>query len=404
MVSKKRACRIVDNPGMRPAPGSLQWDIFCRVIDNFGDIGICWRLAADLAARGHRVRLWADDASALAWMAPGGCAGVQVLHWTTPLAAVDLDGLNDKPGDVLIEAFGCEIAPEFIATSARISCRSGLKPVWINLEYLSAEAYAERNHALPSTLSVAQGGPAAGWTKWFFYPGFTPKTGGLLREPDLAQRQAAFDRTAWLAALGIVWQGEKLLSLFCYEPPALAGLLRELADTGISDRPVRLLVAAGRAQRAVSSAALAMGLEAPKNSNEKGLYGSKYGGHLLSISYLALLTQADFDHLLWACDLNFVRGEDSVVRALWAGKPLVWQIYPQDDGVHHAKLDAFLDMLHAPPSLRAFHHRWNADTPTPEAGLADLPAWQKTADDALARLVAQDDLTTRLLQFVEKNR
>ncbi|MEO7887531.1 MAG: elongation factor P maturation arginine rhamnosyltransferase EarP, partial [Polaromonas sp.] len=45
---------------------SLQWDIFCKVIDNFGDIGVCWRLAADLASRGHKVRLWVDDASALA--------------------------------------------------------------------------------------------------------------------------------------------------------------------------------------------------------------------------------------------------------------------------------------------------------------------------------------------------
>ena len=392
---------------MRSAPGSLQWDIFCRVIDNFGDIGICWRLAADLAARGHQVRLWADDASALAWMAPGGCVGVQVLHWTTPLAAGDLGALNDQPGEVLIEAFGCDIAPEFIANSARIYCLNGLnglKPVWINLEYLSAEAHAERNHALPSTLSVAQGGPAAGWTKWFFYPGFSLKSGGLLREPGLAQRQAGFDRAAWLGNLGITLQGEALVSLFCYEPPALPGLLCEMADTGISGQPVRLLVAAGRAQRAVSSALATMGLATPENSDEKGILGSVYEGHMLSISYLPLLTQADFDHLLWSCDLNFVRGEDSVVRALWAGKPLVWQIYPQDDGVHRTKLDAFLDMQGAPPSLRAFHHRWNADTPTPAARLGDLPAWQKTADDARARLVAQDDLTTRLLQFVEKNR
>ena len=385
-------------------PAFLQWDIFCKVIDNFGDIGICWRLAADLAGRGHRVRLWADDASALAWMAPGGCQGVQVLSWTTPLAPSDLDALNDAPGDVLIEAFGCEIAPEFIASSARILCRSGIKPIWINLEYLSAEAYVERNHGLPSTLSVVQGGPAAGWTKWFFYPGFTPLSGGLLRESGLAQRQAAFDRSAWLGKLGIILQGEKLASLFCYEPAALPALLRELARVGINGQPVRLLVAAGRAQGAVSSAVAAMGLAVPENSDKKGVYGSKYGGKLLSISYLPLLAQADFDHLLWACDLNFVRGEDSVVRALWAGKPLVWQIYPQDDGVHLTKLDAFLDTLGAPPSLRAFHHRWNADTPTAAASLADLPAWQKTADEARARLVEQDDLTTRLLQFVEKTR
>ena len=389
---------------MPSTPSSLQWDIFCKVIDNFGDIGICWRLAADLAARGHRVRLWADDASALAWMAPGGCAGVQVLHWTTPLAAGDLNALDNHPSDVLIEAFGCDIAPEFIAASVGIYCHNGLKPVWINLEYLSAEAYAERSHALPSTLSVAQGGPAAGWTKWFFYPGFILKSGGLLREPDLPQRQAAFDRVAWLESLGITLQGQKLVSLFCYEPPALTGLLRELVDAGINGQPVHLLVAAGRAQRAVSSAAAAMGLKALKNSDEKGFCGSEYVGQMLLISYLPLLAQADFDHLFWACDLNFVRGEDSVVRALWAGKPLVWQIYPQDDGVHLAKLDAFLDMLDAPPSLRAFHHRWNADTPLPAAHLEDLSGWQKTADEARARLVAQDDLTTRLLQFVGKTR
>ena len=385
-------------------PAFLQWDIFCKVIDNFGDIGICWRLAADLAARGQRVRLWADDASALAWMAPDGCEAIQVLHWTTPLAAADLDAFNDAPGDVLIEAFGCDIAPEFIAASARIYCRSGLKPVWINLEYLSAEGYVERNHALPSTLSVAQGGPAAGWTKWFFYPGFTTLSGGLLREPGLAQRQAAFDRVAWLREQGIAWEGETLVSMFCYEPPALAELLRELADKGISGQPVRLLVAAGRAQGTVTSAMTSMGLAAPENSNEKGPCGISYGRHLLSISYLPLLTQSDFDHLLWACDLNFVRGEDSVVRALWAGKPLVWQIYPQDDGVHLAKLDVFLDMLGASPAQRAFHHHWNAGTPARTAPLADLPAWQKTTEEARSSLWAQDDLTTRLLHFVGKNR
>ncbi|MDB5931488.1 MAG: hypothetical protein JWR60_3195, partial [Polaromonas sp.] len=140
----------------------LQWDIFCKVIDNFGDIGICWRLAADLAARGHAVRLWADDASALAWMAPGGCAGVQVLPWQSPLA-LDAARLAGQPSDVLIEAFGCEVAPKFIAACADTACATGLKPLWINLEYLSAEPYVARCHALPSPVQV---GPAAGWLKW----------------------------------------------------------------------------------------------------------------------------------------------------------------------------------------------------------------------------------------------
>ncbi len=375
---------------------SLQWDIFCKVIDNFGDIGVCWRLAADLAARGQQVRLWADDVSALAWMAPAGCEGVRVLPWADPLN-LQAAGLEQHPCDVMIEAFGCQIATKFIAACAHSERAGGIKPVWINLEYLSAEPYVERCHALPSPV---QGGPASGWTRWFFYPGFTTATGGLLREPDLAGRQARFDRNAWLATRGIPWSGEKLVSLFCYEPPALAALLRQWSRRGLAGQPVRLLVAAGRAETAVKTIF----------SSEISLQPNNDGRKQLSISYLPLLTQYDYDHLLWACDLNFVRGEDSVVRALWAGKPFVWQIYPQHDDAHLAKLQAFLDRLAAPPSLRQFHAAWNPGAgPRPPGGdpilsPPDLPAWQSCASAARSRLMAADELSVRLLRFIEKNR
>ena len=380
----------------------LQWDIFCKVIDNFGDIGICWRLSADLAARGHHVRLWVDDASALAWMAPAASERVRVLPWPATLNPVDLRGLNTAPSQVMVEAFGCEIAPEFIADCARLTDTTDIKPIWINLEYLSAEPYAERNHALPSPVPS---GPAAGWKKWFFYPGFTAQTGGLLREPGLSERQAAFDREDWLRQQGIAWHGETLLSLFCYEPPALAALLRQLSDFGLAGQPVRIVVAAGRAERAVRSAVAVQNLQI---NDEIGSRRPDDGRSLLSISYLPLIAQADFDHLLWACDINFVRGEDSIVRALWAGKPFIWQLYPQDDGAHRAKLDAFLDVLDAPPSLRAFHHAWNSGEPLVASSApltaADLPAWQKTAGAARSRLMALDDLTSSLLKFAAKNR
>lgn len=376
-----------------------QWDIFCTVIDNFGDIGVCWRLACDLAARGHTVRLWVDDAAALGWMAPAGCEGVRVLPWPQGGKPLDLQaaGFAQNPPDVLVEAFGCEIAPEFIAACASGMRATGLKPVWINLEYLSAEAYVERYHAMPSPV---QSGPAAGWTKWFFYPGFSDQTGGLLREPGLQERQARFDRAGWLKAQGIPWRGETLASLFCYEPRALEALLAQFSRHGLQGNPVRLLVAAGRAAKAVRAIV----------EGQKGLQPIQDMESLLSISYLPLLEQAEFDHLLWASDLNFVRGEDSLVRALWAGKPFVWQIYPQHDDAHLAKLDAFLDMLQAPPSLRAFHAAWNGKTaPEPAAGgpaplPADWPAWQAAVLAARGRLTAQDDLSTRLLGFVAKKR
>ena len=398
MTSMEQVGPIVDNPEMNR---SQQWDIFCKVIDNFGDIGVCWRLAANLAGRGQQVRLWVDDASALTWMAPEGLSGVRVLPLTATPDLVGA-GLAAQPPDVLVEAFGCEIPVEFIAECARIVGTTGQKPVWINLEYLSAEPYVERSHGLASPV---QHGPAAGWTKWFFYPGFSKATGGLLREPGLLQRQAAFDRQAWLSAKGMAGMdrdsNEKLVSLFCYEPPLLGALLADWAAQGLEGKPVRLLVAAGRAENAVKT------VLKTANINKNHTLSNRDGYSLLSISYLPLLTQSGFDELLWACDLNFVRGEDSVVRALWAGKPFVWQIYPQHDQAHLHKLNAFLDWLKAPASMRAFHAAWNSPkgslpdaTPPPTA----LPAWQSCALSARDALKAQEDLSTSLLGFVAKKR
>ena len=374
---------------MRPVHDSapaLTWDIFCKVVDNHGDLGVCWRLSAQLAARGQHVRLWVDDASALPWMAPGALEGhwpgVQVRPWRQPMPIADVEGL--PLADVWIEAFGCDIAPEFIARFIPMVEAGDPTPVWINLEYLSAESYVERMHCLPSP--VLQG-LAAGLTKWFFYPGFTPRTGGLLREPDLEVWQAAFDRAAWLAGHEISWQGERLVSLFCYEPKALGGWLDQLAQ---AREPTRLLVTPGRATAAVSAA-----IPGPNGLPDK--LGS------LSFSYLPYLSHGAYDELLWACDLNFVRGEDSLVRALWAGKPFVWQIYPQDDDAHHAKLEALMDCLGAPDSLRRFHHTWNtighAPLPSP-----DLPAWGACAQAARERLRAQDDLVAQLTRLVAEKR
>jgi uncharacterized repeat protein (TIGR03837 family) len=345
----------------------MQWDIFCRVIDNHGDIGVCWRLAADLGGRGEQVRLWTDDASALGWMAPQGAAGVQVRPWTGSTAA--------EPGDVVVEAFGCQLEDAFQAALARRTRETGRQPAWINLEYLSAEAWVESCHRLPSPVLA---GPAKGLLKHFFYPGFTAATGGLLREPALLSRQAAFDRGAWLRAQGLAFQGERLVSLFCYEPPGLAALLAELARCAA---PTRLLVTAGRAASAVQQ-----------------LLDAGLDPGLLAIDWLPLLPQVAYDELLWSCDFNFVRGEDSLVRALWAGKPFAWNIYPQDDSVHLQKLDAFLDWMDAPPTLRALHAAWNgAGRDWPGLSIAD---WIAPVCHARDRAAALPDLASSLMQFV----
>lgn len=355
----------------------MLWDIFCKVIDNHGDVGVCWRLAVQLAGRGESVRLWIDDASALAWMAPQGCPGVEVRGWGADTA----NAAESQPGDVVIEAFGCTLDTAFVASMARRKHETGRQPRWINLEYLSAEAFVERCHGLPSPVLS---GPGEGLLKHFFYPGFTAATGGLLREPGLDERRARFDRAAWLRTLGIGWTGERLVSLFCYEPAALSDLLAQLAGAG---PPTRLLVTAGRATAAVKAA---VQTQVPD--------GSHASARAPALTYLPLLAQHDYDHLLWACDVNFVRGEDSLVRALWAGKPFVWQIYPQDDGAHETKLEAFLDWQQAPAGTRRWHAIWNGIESGRLPPLDDLA--EEAVRAAVARLEAQPDLVTRLLHFV----
>ncbi len=356
------------------------WDIFCQVIDNYGDIGVCWRLAVGLAARGERVRLWVDDPSALVWMAPGGAPGVEVKVWTQPLQTQNL-----VIGDVLVEAFGCDVPSELVALYADKKAATDHPFTWINLEYLSAEGFVARSHGLPSPVMH---GPGAGLTKHFFYPGFTAETGGLLREPDLIARQARFDRRAWLKEKNIDFQGERLISMFCYEPPALNALLDQLAA---DERPTRLLVTAGRATVAVKACIDA------KNSVKSAWNGRQS----LLLSYLPTLTQCDFDRLLWSCDLNFVRGEDSLVRALWANKPFIWQIYQQHDDAQYGKLEAFLKVLNAPPSLRTFHHVWNGMSQDNLPMLA-LPQWQQTASQMRDQQQQHADQVTQLISFVSK--
>jgi uncharacterized repeat protein (TIGR03837 family) len=326
------------------------------VIDNHGDLGVCWRLAADLASRGETVRLWVDDPMALAWMAPAGTRGVTVVRWVEPLP--DL-----APGDVVVEAFGCDPPPAFVARMATT------RPLWINLEYLSAEAYVERSHGLRS--------PVQPYDKWFFYPGFTPATGGLLREPRAIE--AATD-PPWAELDVAPRPGERCVSLFAYADAPFGALFDRL-----DDRPTLLLLCAGAGQ--------AHALSALQGRPQR---------HLRAVA-LPWLTQRDYDRLLFACDLNVARGEDSIVRAMWAGAPFVWHIYHQHDGVHAGKLDALLDRMDPPPGVRALWRAWN--------GLADWPAtlpevgpWRAACHKWRSGLLEQSDLTTRLLQFVASKR
>lgn len=383
---------------------AMLWDIFCRVIDNFGDIGVCWRLSADLAERGHHVRLWIDDASSLAWMAPDS-GSVQVLNWA------EAEQSPPSPGDVVVEAFGCDPPAAFVGQMQR-----PVPPKWINLEYLSAEDYVERSHGLQSPV---WSGPGAGLKKWFFYPGFTERTGGLLREPELLRQRDEFvadqqNRLAWLASIGVNTAQatgnsamHRFVSVFCYASAPLPALLDALSmQLRAADHPqtLTLLLTPGHATRLAAQWC---------DQNPDRLTNCQ---NRLVLQDLPHLTQVEFDRLLWFCDVNLVRGEDSAVRALWAAKPHVWQIYEQDDGVHEDKLQAFMNRWMAgwEPNLAAYvQDTWRAWNnlpgrsslhPQPMHSLAkmilDSPDWLRHTAQASQNLAKQSDLTTQLLEFV----
>ena len=344
---------------------AIRCDIFCAVVDNYGDAAVCWRLACQLAIEhGWRVRLWIDDLAPLRQLAPDYAAGpVEVRLWPTPR----LDPWPaENTAEVVIEAFACEPHLSYIEAMAGW----GHPPVWLNLEYLSAEAWVSGSHGLPSPH------PRLPLIKHFFFPGFDAGTGGLLRERDYDIRRKAFDETAFRNEIGLPSRerGEMMISLFSYPNLALPGLIKEWTVWATPEHPVRVLH--------------------PGSSEAAQTIGS------LSLHPLPFLPQQRYDELLWACDLNFVRGEDSFVRAQWAAKPFVWHIYPQAEEAHLVKLDAFLAKHPAGAALRPFWQAWNGvgrvDWPAFAAGLPGLKApsqeWAKT-------LTERPDLASRLVQF-----
>jgi uncharacterized repeat protein (TIGR03837 family) len=370
----------------------VTWDIFCSVVDNYGDIGVTWRLARQLAGEHDvTVRLWLDDLGAFTRLCPQAdrhltqqsLHGVEVLQWPLPCQPVE-------PADVVIEAFACELPAVYVtAMAARPQ-----KVLWLNLEYLSAEGWVEGCHGLPSLQSN-------GLQKFFFFPGFTAGSGGLLRERDLLDQRRAFQADsvaceAFLLGLGVEpIAGARRVSLFAYENRGLASWLDALAADALV---TQLLVPEGRIlgdlQAWLGCAALVAG-----DRQQRGQ---------LHIQVLPFVEQEQYDRLLWSCDFNAVRGEDSFVRAQWAGRPLLWHIYWQDEGAHWDKLEAFLVLYAkglspaAREALEGLWRAWNAGETMGASWQAVLQVWPELAEHAerwSLQQASQADLAAALVEF-----
>lgn len=317
----------------------IRCDIFCNVVDNYGDVGVCWRLARQLSNEyGLTVRLWVDDLHSLGKLCPEldarldeqWCRGVEIRLWPEDFPVVE-------SSDLVIEAFACKLPESYVLAMAQLNNQSAPQVkrlrCWLNLEYLSAENWVEGCHKLPSPH------PNLSLIKYFFFPGFTNKTGGLLLERDLLARRDDFQSD--IGAQERYWRNlgmpervkdELRISLFGYENEAMEGLLHGWEH---GRQLITCLVPEGRSLPQVA-AYFGRSLEG-SNGNMQGIVWQRGN---LRVHVLSFVEQERYDELLWACDINFVRGEDSCVRAQWAARPFVWQIYPQHDGAHLAKLAA----------------------------------------------------------------
>ncbi|QOJ19685.1 MAG: elongation factor P maturation arginine rhamnosyltransferase EarP [Gammaproteobacteria bacterium] len=372
-----------------------RWDIFCMVVDNFGDIGVCWRLAKQLTQDYRQiVRLWIDDLLSFSRIAPDvnpgmqrqSVQGIEICQWQPVFAEVE-------PADVVIEAFACKLPDAYIAAMLR----KRKQPVWINLEYLSAEPWVVHYHGLPSP------NPRFPLAKTFFFPGFVPGTGGLLREKHLMAQREAFDVAAEQAFL----QQHKILErrahqvrilLFCYDTAPIEGLVHILSESPV---PVLLIVPQGKAAERI------VALSGRAAVRTEGLIEQKQ----LTVQIIPFMAQADYDRLLWSCDINFVRGEDSFVRAQWALNPFIWNIYPQAEGAHWKKLYAFLDLytVDMPPetasAVREMWLYWNGGNGINNAVWMNFLSLRESLTQCnkkwVQRLDEQADLVSNLVQFTE---
>lgn len=368
------------------------WDIhmYCSIVDNHGDIGVCWRVARQLAAEhGHRVTLWVDDwpgarvliAALPALPAAFRMGGVAVRPWSEAADEADCTG------DVLIEAFGCELPA---ATLGQLAARAR-KPVWIDLEYFSAERWVAGFHGRSGW------DPAGRAQRWMYFPGPGDDAGGLLRERGLiAARDAWGEAEAQGLArrLGLPRRAGALHALcFAYAGAPYADMLAALAAS--SPGGVDVWLCGPQPQAAVGRLSLPAGTAAVP---------------------APFVPQDAFDRLLWSADVLFVRGEDSLVRAVWSGRPFVWHIYPQAEGAHFAKLDAWLERYTAGFSTDvrndyvALNRAWNGAAPGSDLARAwvRLAAvwgdWVSESRRASRALAQTRDMTAGLVDFIARRR
>ncbi|MBU3575192.1 elongation factor P maturation arginine rhamnosyltransferase EarP [Polynucleobacter sp. UK-Mo-2m-Kol15] len=356
----------------------MRWDIFCQIVDNYGDAGVCWRLARSLTSlHGQDVRIFCDDLPTLNLLASGVDPEIKSRIDIQPWEASHNNSRHPvEAPDVVIEAFGCDLPERYLA-GLLIAPK---KPLIINLEYLSAESWILDFHQKASP-------QAHGIPKYFFFPGFQAHAGGILIDPipkGLTEQPIP-------NPLEAIWKrlrpDTKRISVFCYPGAPLLKWLEDLAAMG---KDYDIVLTHGQLEQLqLSSGHPTKALTLPDS---------------IQLFPIPFVSQDEYDWLLAQCDFNIVRGEDSFVRAQLAGKPFIWHIYPQVDRAHEIKLAAFLDLYLADASQELKHGVMAAmNWAMPSMWHQSIDAWgthSKAWHADLLEKQADGGLASRLIGFV----
>jgi uncharacterized repeat protein (TIGR03837 family) len=272
--------------------------IVCKVIDNFGDAGFCLRLSKAMAKAGHQVFLLHDHPDTLQLLYPTSEVDtLELIEASSPNFHPNLLGALD----MIIEPFGTSSEQTRHRYDLDLKIHQPTTP-WLVIDYLSAEGWIENFHLTQSL------DPSSGHQSTFFYPGFTPKTGGLIHgdyPANLLNHDAGESRT------------HPRIFVFAYPNAPLKRLAATCEKINHEQPKWRIDWASAN----------------PGEANLTGVVRS-----------IGFCRQSAFDHLLANYDVLFVRGEDSFVRAQLAGKPMIWQIYPTKDNAHENKLRQFFEL------------------------------------------------------------
>lgn len=302
-------------------------DIFCEIIDNFGDIGVVYRISKELKKIFQNVRIRI------------------VLNRLEEFKAInkkvkdtdyqEIDGLicvTEKyvkenmesfgVSDVFIEAFGCNVPEEYVKAAKENS------KLWINLEYLSGEKWIEDFHLCESLIDSKT------LKKIFFMPGFSEKSGGVIIDSGFLERmkfgKENRDEVFKKYFKDFDLKDKFIGTVFSYEKN-FENLLETLKNY---EKETVLLLMGEKTQKSFSEIL-------KKNLTED--YGNivKYGK--ITMIYSDFFSQEEYEEIISASDFNFTRGEDSFVRGIILGKPFMWHIYLQEEKAHMDKIKAFTD-------------------------------------------------------------